>query len=116
MDDHFLLLVCMNRSAENLFKCGHVQNIQSARVDGILYLKSNCLPEKRKDQVYGVRMALQRKTECGRPAGHGPTGSCKNIAALSYALADSLGSEHHLNIKQARIYYSNGIVHVLIKS
>ena len=40
--------ISMNRSAENLFKCGHVQNIQSVRVDGILYLKSNCLLEKRK--------------------------------------------------------------------
>ena len=61
-------------------------------------------------------MALQRKTECGCPAGYGPTGSCKNIAALSIALADFLGSEHHLNIKQAWIHYSNGIVHVLAKS
>ena len=47
-----------------------------------------------KDRVYSVRMALQSASfdiigaECGCPAGQGPTGSCKHIGALSYAIAD----------------------------
>lgn len=84
----------INKSAENLFRCGHVQNIQLASVTGILYIKSNCLPEMRRDRVYCVRMALRGSScdiiaaECGCPAGRGPNGSCKHIGALSYALAD----------------------------
>ena len=72
----------VNKSAENLFRCGHVQNIESTAVDNILYFKSNCLPEMRKDRVYCVRLALQSSSydiigaECGCPAGQGSTGSC----------------------------------------
>ena len=39
-------------------------------------------------------MALQHTSadiigaECACPAGHGPTGSCKHIGALSYVLSD----------------------------
>ena len=84
----------MNKSAENLFRCGHVQNIQSVTEGGICFIKSKCLPEMRKDRVYYVQMAVRNcssdiiSAECGCPAGHGPTGSCKHIGALSYALAD----------------------------
>ena len=59
-----------------------------------LYIRSKCLPEMRKDRVYSVKMALQSTSfdiigaECGCPAGQGPTGSCKHIGALSYAIAD----------------------------
>jgi len=48
----------------------------------------------RKDRVYSVKMALQSTrfdiigAECGCPAGQRPTGSCKHIGALSYAIAD----------------------------
>lgn len=44
--------------------------------------------------MYCVQMALQSSSsdiisvECGCPAGCGPTGSCKHIGALLYALAD----------------------------
>ena len=63
-------------------------------MDDVLYVKSKCLPEMRKDRVYCVQMALQHSSadiigaECGCPAGCGPTGSYKHIGALSYALAD----------------------------
>ena len=49
----------VNRSAENLFRCGHVQNIESVVVGDSLYIRSKCLPEMRKDRVYSVKMALQ---------------------------------------------------------
>ena len=84
----------VNRSAENLFRCGHIQRIECVPEGDILYVRSNCLPEMRKDRVYCVKIALQSSSfdiigaECGCPAGHGPNGSCKHIGALSYALAD----------------------------
>ena len=46
----------------------------------------------RKDRVYLLKMALKSEgndiifAECGCPAGKGPRGSCKHIAALSYAI------------------------------
>lgn len=84
----------INRSAENLFVCGHVQSIQVCATDNNLFIKAKCLPEMRKDRVYLLRMVLNVKTfdiffaECGCPAGLGPQGSCKHIGALSYALVD----------------------------
>ena len=84
----------ISKSAENLFRCGHVQDIEVATLGDTVYIKSNCLPEMRKDRVYCVRMCLSKKSydivsaECGCPAGCGPCGSCKHIGALSYALAE----------------------------
>ena len=84
----------VNKSAESLFRCGHVQNVQFVMAGDICFIKSKCLPEMRKDQVHCVPMALQKRSsdiisaECGCPVGHGPTGSCKHIGALSYTLAD----------------------------
>ena len=48
----------------------------------------------RKNRVYELGVALEgntldiSQTECGCPAGKGPRGSCKHIAALCYTLAD----------------------------
>ena len=46
-------------SSENLFRCGHVQNIQVSKLDDCVYVKSQCLLEMRKDRVYCVRMRLE---------------------------------------------------------
>ena len=84
----------ISKSAENMFRCGHVQDIEVVTDNDSVYIKSNCLPEMRKDRVYCVRMCLSKTSydivnaECGCPAGCGPCGSCKHIEALSYALAD----------------------------
>ena len=84
----------INKSAENLFICGHVQKIQCVKVDKILYVKAQCLLEMRKDRVYLLKLAINSDeseivyAECGCPAGMGPKGSCKHIAALAYALVD----------------------------
>ena len=84
----------INKSAENLFKCGHIQMLQSVTVDGTVFVKANCLPEMKKDRIYVVKIALEKEkfdmlgAECGCPAGRGPHGSCKHIGALAYALAD----------------------------
>ena len=56
-------------------------------------MKVNCIPEM-KDRIYQLRMAIQCNgydivhAECGCPAGRRPHGSCKCIAALSFALVD----------------------------
>ena len=51
----------INKSAEYLFKCGHVQSIQFATSDSHLLFKAKCLPEMRKDRVYIMKMALLKK-------------------------------------------------------
>ena len=72
----------INKSAENLFICGHVQNIEFVNVDCWMYIKAKCLPEMRKDRVCMLKLVLKLKehdivsAECGCPAGLGPKGSC----------------------------------------
>lgn len=87
-------LKSINKSAENLFICGHIQSVQCVEVNKIIYVKAKCLPEMRKDRVYLLKVAIKSEesdilyAECGCPAGMGPRGSCKHIAALAYALVD----------------------------
>ena len=51
----------INKSAENLFTCGHVQNIEFVNVDCWMYIKAKCLPEMRKDRVYILKLVLKLK-------------------------------------------------------
>ena len=84
----------INKLAENLFRCGHVQIIEVTTVSDVCFVRCNCLPEMRKDRVYRVQMGLDKSSydilnaECGCPAGRGPCGSCKYIGTLAYAFAD----------------------------
>ena len=48
----------MNLSAENLFRCGHIQGILVCAAEDNLFLKANCLPEMRKDRVHSLKMVL----------------------------------------------------------
>ena len=84
----------INSSAENLFRCGHIQHIEVCKTQTVLYVRASCLPEMRKDRVYKLNLALSSPSfdimyaSCGCPAGMGPTGSCKHISALCYAFSD----------------------------
>ena len=82
----------INKLAENLYICGHIQNIVAHHeISPFLYIKARCLPEMRKDRNYRILMAIVIVTgeiQHGCPAGAGPMGSCKHIAALCYALID----------------------------
>ncbi len=86
----------ISSSAENLFKCGHVQNIEvNITNNTFLFLKASCLPEMRKDRIYSLSLALNKSlydvvhyASCGCPAGKGPNGSCKHSGAFCYALCD----------------------------
>ena len=85
----------LNSHAFPLFKAGHIQKIEVA-----LDLDNNnclcrciCLPEMKKDIVYKVVMHLTKSSEivfarCECPAGVGPHGSCKHIAAFCYSLEE----------------------------
>ena len=82
----------INSAANNLFEGGHVQNIEIGRSEERIFIRSNCLPEMRKDRVYKVVISLHKDSFdvvtafCGCPAGKGPTASCKHIGALCYAV------------------------------
>lgn len=87
----------ISKSAENLFRCGHVQDIQVCCINEFIYFKARCAPEMKKDRTYKLNLALSSENydivhgSCECPAGKG---SCKHIGAMSFALADffKLGS------------------------
>lgn len=76
-----------------LFKAGHIQSVFVA-IQGDRYVfKCVCLPEMKKDTVYKVTLSLSnvghiQTATCVCPAGVGPTGRCKHISALCYALEE----------------------------
>ena len=83
----------LNTKAYPLFKDGHVQNIVVYEADNFVYVRAACLPEMRKDDTYKIDISLCKSGDivsatCGCPAGCGPKGSCKHIAALCYALEE----------------------------
>ena len=84
----------INKSAEYLFRCGHVQHIKYCSTPDITFIKADCLPEMRKDRTYKIVIGLEKSSfdivfaVCGCPAGKGPSGSCKHIAALCYGLVE----------------------------
>ena len=89
----------INKSAENLFRCGHVQGLSVVCEDEYWWIKADCRPEMKKDKMYKMMMSLCKgswdinSALCGCPAGKGPSASCKHIGALCYALENfcSLG-------------------------
>ena len=84
----------VNNHSFPLFKAGHIQRIRVIKGnDSNVYLSAICLPEMRKDREYKIQVVLSPSAEIlfaedGCPAGKGPTGSCKHIAAFCYALEE----------------------------
>ena len=54
-------LKAINNSAQNLFKCGHVQDIKEAN-DEHLYNKAECIPEMKKNCIYKINLLLGKET------------------------------------------------------
>ena len=53
----------MNKSALNLFRCGHIQDIRVCYTSQKqLSIKSNCIPEMRKDRVYKLILILDSES------------------------------------------------------
>ena len=83
----------INSHAYPLFKAGHIQSIFVAMQSNGYVLKCHCLPEMKKDILYNIHLKMDNDGEivgasCGCPAGAGPNGSCKHIAAFSFALEE----------------------------
>ena len=102
---YFLLrVVCDGKSANDyknldfkafpLFRDGHVQDITAGKAGQVILYRAKCLPEMKKTVTYGVELSQDvvsgdiSSALCGCPAGRGPNGSCKHIAALCYALEE----------------------------
>ena len=84
----------VNNHSYPLFKAGHIQRIRLIKGnDSNVYLSAVCLPEMRKDREYKIQVVLSPSAEIlyaedGCPAGKGPAGSCKHIAAFCYAIEE----------------------------
>ena len=84
----------INKSARNLYQCGHIQSMEAGYTDEPMYLRAICILEMKRDLVYKVTLRLNRKEYditgaiCGCPAGKGPKASCKHVGALCYAFAE----------------------------
>ena len=88
----------LNAGGFKLFAEGHVQDVYINTRDDDCKVKAVCLPEMKKDHLYSVFLTIGitscnvKKAECSCPAGHGPLGSCKHIAALCFCLEDFVKS------------------------
>ena len=77
-----------------MFKDGHVQNICAHISTNFTYYVADCLPEMKKTIPYTIKLIIDNNSAdveyatCKCPAGTGPKGSCKHIAAMCYALED----------------------------
>lgn len=89
-----------------LFKDGHVQDIMVNQKDSLLEIKCNCLPEMKKDRIYKIQIDISSDTsdvnhaECTCPAGKGPHGSCKHVAAALFALQDFYATYEEMQISE----------------
>lgn len=84
----------LNSGGYKLCKEGHIQSLSAGLCGNTCFVKGKCLPEMKKDRVYELKMCIDttnsivKGAECTCPAGRGPSGSCKHIAAFCYALED----------------------------
>ena len=87
------------------FKCWRLQivcrrYIYVCTCDDDCKVKAVCLPEMKKDHLYSVTITIGitscnvKKAECSCPAGNGPMGSCKHIAAVCFCLEDFVKSRN----------------------
>ena len=49
-----------DESAMNLFRCGHVQQIEVGTTSDELLLQAKCLPEIKKDRVYKLSISTSK--------------------------------------------------------
>ena len=82
----------LNSGGYKLFAEGHVQDVMIKISNGDCLLKASCLPEMKKDKKYTVSVTINHQSTsiieatCCCPAGCGPHGSCKHIAALCFSI------------------------------
>ena len=84
----------ISKHAYPLFRAGNVQKIEVMIDSTHHHYRCICLPEMKKGIVYNVNLRIDKATtdityaSCECPAGRGPHGSCKHIAATAFALED----------------------------
>lgn len=83
----------VSSKAFGLFRHGHVQKIELASDTDRTHIRCECLPEMKKTFTYKLKLSLSSSGDivyasCPCPAGKGPLGSCKHVAALCYALEE----------------------------
>ena len=82
----------LNSGGYRLFAEGHVQDVMIKVNNGDCLIKANVLPEMKKDKKYAVSATINQQTNdvveaaCSCPAGRGPQGSCKHLAALCFCV------------------------------
>ena len=82
----------LNSGGYRLFAEGHVQDVMMKINNDDCLIKANVLPEMKKDKKYAVSSTINQQTNdviaaaCSCPAGCGPQGSCKHIAALCFCI------------------------------
>ena len=82
----------LNSGGYRLFSEGHIQDVCIKNGSGACFVKAECLPEMKKDRKYVVYVKINKEScdvneaTCSCPAGRGPLGSCKHIAALCFSL------------------------------
>ena len=83
----------INSHAFPLFKSGHIQSIKICSDVAQHHYTCLCLPEMKKNTVYKIELRLDGcsdiiSAKCECPAGIGPRGSCKHIAAFCYSIKE----------------------------
>ena len=84
----------INSGSYKLFKEGHIHDTFAGLSHDTSFIRAKCFPEMKNDCVYEVKLQININTsnvkvaECTCPAGRGPTGSCKHLAALCFAVED----------------------------
>lgn len=77
----------INQSAVNLFRCGHLQQVEVSKLNEKLCIQAHCLPKMKKDRTQ-LFLSITSwdiiSTNCRCPAGQGPAATCKHIGALCY--------------------------------
>ena len=82
----------LNSGGYKLLAEGHVQDVMIKISNGDCLIKAYCLPEMKKAKKYAVSATINQQTTnvieatCSCPAGCGPQGSCKLIAALCFCV------------------------------
>ena len=83
-----------NSGRFKLFKDGHIQKVYVSDFTTNVYVKATCLPEMNKDRTYSLFITIRKSSvnvssaNCSCPAGKGPHGSGKHLAALCFAIED----------------------------
>lgn len=106
---NFKAISATDNKSPRLFERGYVQRIEVVTTDSMVHYRTRCEPEMKSSNAYHLRLSakvasgsqgrsdqcrvVEKVTfaQCSCPAGKGPLGSRKHLAALFYTLDSSNG-------------------------